>query len=588
MVDRQPHKKAAQTQKGDKHMAYKRLGDLLVSAGAITPEELEQGLELQKKTKERLGTALISAGIITEAQLIEVLRLQLGIEYIDLSKTNIPISLAQVVPKNIAKQFQVVPVHMTKDEIYLAMCDPMNFYAIEEVRKAVRKRIVPMIATAEGVEHAITVLYGNEGAAKAIEAMKREISATQEEEENNQFSSNILNDNVNDAPTIRLVNSIIDRAVHENASDIHIEPKEKELQVRMRIDGMLRQILTIPKNLQNSVISRIKIMSGMDIAERRIPQDGRFNVKSNKKEYDLRVSSLPTVYGEKIVARLLDKEAGYLTPEAIGLMGSNLEKYQRTIHCHSGVILIAGPTGSGKSSTMNTMISQLNTEEVNLVTLEDPVEYNIDGVNQVQINEKTGMTFANGLRAILRQDPDIIAVGEIRDGETAQICMRSAITGHVVLSTIHTNDAVGTIERLEDIGVEPYLVATALRGVVSQRLVRRICPKCRESYEASEEEVRTLRLDPQQKHTFYHGKGCADCFNTGYRGRIGVFEILEIDHKIQRLIATRADRGAIEAELKNGNSGFTTLRENAIELVEKGITTSEEIRRVIYETGEME
>ena len=264
-------------------MAYKRLGDLLVSAGAITPEELEQGLERQKKTKERLGTALISAGIITEAQLIEVLRLQLGIEYIDLSKTNIPISLAQVVPKNIAKQFQVVPVHMEKDELYLAMCDPMNFYAIEEVKKAVRKRIVPMIATAEGVEHAITVLYGNEGAAKAIEAMKREISATQEET-TDQFSGNILNDNINDAPTIRLVNSIIDRAVHENASDIHIEPKEKELQVRMRIDGMLRKILTIPKNLQNSVISRIKIMSGMDIAERRIPQDGRFNVKSNKKE----------------------------------------------------------------------------------------------------------------------------------------------------------------------------------------------------------------------------------------------------------------------------------------------------------------
>ena len=570
-------------------MAYKRLGDLLVSAGAITPEELEQGLERQKKTKERLGTALISAGIITEAQLIEVLRLQLGIEYIDLSKTNIPISLAQVVPKNIAKQFQVVPVHMEKDELYLAMCDPMNFYAIEEVKKAVRKRIVPMIATAEGVEHAITVLYGNEGAAKAIEAMKREISATQEEEETtDQFSGNILNDNINDAPTIRLVNSIIDRAVHENASDIHIEPKEKELQVRMRIDGMLRKILTIPKNLQNSVISRIKIMSGMDIAERRIPQDGRFNVKSNKKEYDLRISSLPTVYGEKIVARLLDKAAGYLTPESIGLMGKNLEKYQRTIHCHSGVILIAGPTGSGKSSTMNTMISQLNTEEVNLVTLEDPVEYNIDGVNQVQINEKTGMTFANGLRAILRQDPDIIAVGEIRDGETAQICMRSAITGHVVLSTIHTNDAVGTIERLEDIGVEPYLVATALRGVVSQRLVRRICPKCRESYEASEEEVRTLGLDPQQKHTFYHGKGCADCFNTGYRGRIGVFEILEIDHRLQRLIASRADRGAIEAELNTGKSGFTTLRENAIELVEQGITTADEVRRVIYETGEME
>ena len=568
-------------------MAYKRLGDLLIAAGTITPEELDMGLQRQKETKERLGAALISAGIITEAELIEALRLQLGIEYIDLSKTTIPISLAQVVPKNIAKQFQVVPVRMERDELYLAMSDPMNFYAIEEVKKAVRKKIVPMIATTEGVEHAILVLYGNEGAARAIEAMKREAPTEEDNGEEAQFTGNILNDNINDAPTIRLVNSIIERAILERASDIHIEPKEKELQVRMRIDGVLRKILTIPKNLQNSVISRLKIMSGMDIAERRVPQDGRFNVKNKKREFDLRVNSLPTVYGEKIVARLLDKRAGYLTPDSIGLMGDNLKKYQRAIHCTSGVILIAGPTGSGKSSTMNTMISQLNTEEVNVVTLEDPVEYNIDGVNQVQINEKTGMDFANGLRAILRQDPDIIAVGEIRDGETAQISMRAAITGHVVLSTIHTNDAVGTIERLEDIGVEPYLIATALRAVISQRLVRRICPKCKKSYEATDEEVRRLGLSTEHKHIFYRGEGCADCFNTGYRGRIGVFEILEITPEIRPLISRQAGRPAIEQELASAHSEFKTLRENAIQLVEEGITTAEEVQRVIYETGDM-
>ena len=566
-------------------MAYKRLGDLLIAAGTITPEELDMGLQRQKETKERLGAALISAGIITEAELIEALRLQLGIEYIDLSKTTIPISMAQVVPKNIAKQFQVVPVRMERDELYLAMSDPMNFYAIEEVKKAVRKKIVPMIATTEGVEHAILVLYGNEGAARAIEAMKREAPIEEDNGEEAQFTGNILNDNINDAPTIRLVNSIIERAILERASDIHIEPKEKELQVRMRIDGVLRKILTIPKNLQNSVISRLKIMSGMDIAERRVPQDGRFNVKNKKREFDLRVNSLPTVYGEKIVARLLDKRAGYLTPDSIGLMGDNLKKYQRAIHCTSGVILIAGPTGSGKSSTMNTMISQLNTEEVNVVTLEDPVEYNIDGVNQVQINEKTGMDFANGLRAILRQDPDIIAVGEIRDGETAQISMRAAITGHVVLSTIHTNDAVGTIERLEDIGVEPYLIATALRAVISQRLVRRICPKCKKSYEATAEEVRRLGLSTEHKHIFYRGEGCADCFNTGYRGRIGVFEILEITPEIRPLISRQAGRPAIE--LASAHSEFKTLRENAIQLVEEGITTAEEVQRVIYETGDM-
>lgn len=568
-------------------MAYKRLGDLLIAAGTITPEELDMGLQRQKETKERLGAALISAGIITEAELIEALRLQLGIEYIDLSKTTIPISMAQVVPKNIAKQFQVVPVRMERDELYLAMSDPMNFYAIEEVKKAVRKKIVPMIATTEGVEHAILVLYGNEGTARAIEAMKREAPIEEDNGEEAQFTGNILNDNINDAPTIRLVNSIIERAILERASDIHIEPKEKELQVRMRIDGVLRKILTIPKNLQNSVISRLKIMSGMDIAERRVPQDGRFNVKNKKREFDLRVNSLPTVYGEKIVARLLDKRAGYLTPDSIGLMGDNLKKYQRAIHCTSGVILIAGPTGSGKSSTMNTMISQLNTEEVNVVTLEDPVEYNIDGVNQVQINEKTGMDFANGLRAILRQDPDIIAVGEIRDGETAQISMRAAITGHVVLSTIHTNDAVGTIERLEDIGVEPYLIATALRAVISQRLVRRICPKCKKSYEATDEEVRRLGLSTEHKHIFYRGEGCADCFNTGYRGRIGVFEILEITPEIRPLISQQAGRPVIEQELASAHSEFKTLRENAIQLVEEGITTTEEVQRVIYETGDM-
>lgn len=568
-------------------MAYKRLGDLLIAAGTITPEELDMGLQRQKETKERLGAALISAGIITEAELIEALRLQLGIEYIDLSKTTIPISMAQVVPKNIAKQFQVVPVRMERDELYLAMSDPMNFYAIEEVKKAVRKKIVPMIATTEGVEHAILVLYGNEGAARAIEAMKREVPTEEDNGEEAQFTGNILNDNINDAPTIRLVNSIIERAILERASDIHIEPKEKELQVRMRIDGVLRKILTIPKNLQNSVISRLKIMSGMDIAERRVPQDGRFNVKNKKREFDLRVNSLPTVYGEKIVARLLDKRAGYLTPDSIGLMGDNLKKYQRAIHCTSGVILIAGPTGSGKSSTMNTMISQLNTEEVNVVTLEDPVEYNIDGVNQVQINEKTGMDFANGLRAILRQDPDIIAVGEIRDGETAQISMRAAITGHVVLSTIHTNDAVGTIERLEDIGVEPYLIATALRAVISQRLVRRICPKCKKSYEATDEEVRRLGLSTEHKHIFYRGEGCADCFNTGYRGRIGVFEILEITPEIRPLISQQAGRPVIEQELASAHSEFKTLRENAIQLVEEGITTAEEVQRVIYETGDV-
>ena len=566
-------------------MAYKRLGELLVAAGTITEEELARGLALQKGTKERLGTVLISNNIITEEKLIEALQMQLGIEFVDLTKVNIPTELAQALPKNIAKQYQVVPVRTVKDELYLAMSDPMNFYAIEEVRKAVRKKVIPMVATAAAVERSIQVLYGNEGAAKAIEEMKREAAATQEVSvPDAAFVSNQLGDDtISNAPTIRLVNAIIERAITERASDIHLEPRENELQVRMRIDGLMRYIMTVPRDLQGSVISRIKIMSSLDIAEHRIPQDGRFNVKMKDKDIDLRVSTLPTVYGEKIVARLLDKSGQKLSKDAIGLTGSDLQKYEHMLHCRSGVLLIVGPTGSGKSTTMYTMIDDLNKDDVNLVTLEDPVEYNVDGVNQVQINEKTGMTFASGLRAILRQDPDIIAVGEIRDGETADIAMRSAITGHVVLSTIHTNDAVGTIERLFDIGVEPYLVSSAMRGIISQRLVRRICPSCKEAYEPSEDELLELGMPAKSGMLFYRGKGCPNCFHTGYRGRTAVFEMLEITSKVRAMISRRANRDEIEAELKKPESGFVSLRRNALRLVLEGVTTGEEVMRVISE-----
>lgn len=566
-------------------MAYKKLGDLLIAAGTINEEQLNHGLALQKGTKQRLGSVLIDNGIITEHQLIEALQMQLGIEFVDLTKFTIPTELAQVVPKSIARQYQVVPVKIVKDELYLAMADPMNFYATEEVRKSVRKKVVPVIGSAKAIEHAIAILYGNEGAAKAIEAMKREAGISADVTAETAFVSNqIGEDDINNAPTIRLVNSIIERAVNERASDIHMEPREKAFSVRMRIDGMMRNILTVPKELQNSVISRMKIMSGMDIAERRIPQDGRFNVQVKQKDIDLRVSTLPTIYGEKIVARLLDKSAGQLTVENIGLQGEDLEKYNKMIHSHSGVVLIVGPTGSGKSSTMYTMIGELNTEEVNLVTLEDPVEYNIDGVNQVQINEKTGMTFASGLRSILRQDPDIIAVGEIRDGETADIAMRAAITGHVVLSTIHTNDALGTIERLEDIGVEPYLIASALKGVISQRLVRRICPHCKQAYHPTDEEMEGLNLPGSSTdYTFYRGTGCPNCFDTGYRGRIAVFEMMTINKALRTLISDKATRTEIEAELAKPESRFVSLQKNGLRLVKEGITTASEVLRVINE-----
>ena len=562
-----------------------RLGDILIAAGMLTQEELEEGLKMQKGSGKRLGTVLQEQGFITESDLIEALQMQLGIEFIDLSKINIPTELAQVVPKNIAKQHQVVPVRIFRDELYLAMSDPLNFYAIEEVRQAVRRKVVPMVATSNAVERAIQILYGNEGAAKAIEEMKREAAISRDDSGPDvSFTSNVIGEeSENQAPAIRLVNAIIERAVAERSSDIHIEPREEELSVRMRIDGLLRDILTVPQNLQAAVISRIKVMSNMDITERRIPQDGRFNVRLRDKDIDLRVSTLPTVYGEKIVARLLDKSGMRLNRSSIGLIGDDINKYERLIKIKSGVILIVGPTGSGKSTTMYSMIHDLNNREVNLITLEDPVEYNIDGVNQVQINEKTGMTFARGLRAILRQDPDIICIGEIRDGETAEIAMRSAITGHVVLSTIHTSDAVGTIERLVDMGVEPYLVGSALKGVFSQRLVRKICPNCRQAYEPDEEEQDSLGLEYEPGRIFYKGKGCPECFDTGYRGRTGVFEILPLDIKVRRMIAGRMGREAIEEKLTDPSSGFTSLKENAIQMVKDGVTTSDEILRVIYE-----
>jgi len=566
---------------------YRRLGELLLAAGTISEEELERGLALQKGTKDRLGTVLINSGIITENQLIEALQMQLGIEFIDLTKINIPTELAQALPKNIAKQYQVVPVRTYKDEFYLAMSDPMNFYAIEEVRKAVRKKVIPMVATAAAVERSIAILYGNEGAAKAIEEMKREAAASGEitgAADTAFVSTQLGDDAVNSAPTIRLVNSIIERAITDRASDIHMEPRETELHVRMRIDGLMREVLTVPRELQNSVIARVKIMSGLDISERRVPQDGRFNVRVKDKDIDLRISTLPTIYGEKIVARLLDKSGGKLSKDAIGLTGDDLEKYEKMLNCRSGVILIVGPTGSGKSTTMYTMIDDLNKPEVNLVTLEDPVEYNVEGINQVQINEKVGMTFASGLRAILRQDPDIIAVGEIRDGETAEIAMRSAITGHVVLSTIHTNDAVGTIERLENIGVAPYLIASAMRGVISQRLVRRICPDCREEYEPTDEELADLEWGAREPGLkFYRGKGCPNCFDTGYRGRIAVFEMLPVNRRVRELINRGANRDDIEAALRDPASGFVSIRHNAFRLVRDGVTTGSEVLRCISE-----
>ena len=560
-------------------MTYTRLGDLLVGSGAITRAQLDEALERQKGSGKRLGAILVESGAVTERQVIEALMTQLGLDYVDLNAADLSPEMAQLLPRNIAQKYQVVPVRATRTELYLAMADPLNFMAIEEVAAATHRQVIPMIAAEAAVERAVQNLYSNQGTMKAIEDMRRDLAgsaaAAVSVEERWRAGADEADEDA--APTIRLVNSIIERACTENASDIHLEPAGTQMRIRMRIDGALRDIVTVPRELQTSVISRIKIMAQMDITQKHLPQDGRIEMTVRQETLDLRVSTLPTIYGEKLVIRLLRRSED-ISVDGIGLRGENRARFLSLLDDNAdGMILVVGPTGAGKTSTLYTMIDHKRGEEVNLISLEDPVEYHIDGVCQVQINERIDLTFANALRAVLRQDPDIIAVGEIRDGETAQIAMRAALTGHLVLSTVHTTDAVATVDRLLDIGVEPYLISSALRGIVSQRLVRRVCPHCRKPYAPSEEELELLGL-PAGDYTFYRGTGCSECFQTGYRGRTGVFEILTVTPAIRRAIH---DRSLPELEAALRSAAFHPLRENCAELVAGGVTTVEEVLHIM-------
>ncbi len=592
-------------------MKYKRLGEMLVDVGVLTEDQLTEALGKQKGSGKRLGTVLVDEKYITETQLIETLRMQLGIDFIDLNNVKIDPSMATLVPKNIARANRVVPVRVVRDTLYLAMEDPMNFPAVETVRNTTKKRVVPMIAYSQSIERALTTLYENEGAARAMEEMREEGGFVSEE-----GRSGILdNEETNAAPTVKLVNSILERGITEKASDIHVEPRENGMVVRFRVDGRLNTILEIPKELQAAVISRFKVMAGMNIAERRIPQDGRALVhRTDGTDIDMRLNSLPTIYGEKIVIRLLMRESSTLTRRGIGITERDNAKFDRILKNTSGVILIVGPTGSGKTSTLYTMINELKDEAVNMISLEDPVEFQIEGVAQVAINEKVGLTFASALRACLRQDPDIICIGEIRDGETAEIAMRAAMTGHLVLSTIHTEDTVAAIDRLKDMGIEPYLIAGAVRGVVSQRLVRRICPNCKEEYEPDPDLVEIVGMDeaslrkskytvdedvfettdgasgdasddgveetPVKKIRFYHGAGCHQCFDSGYRGRTGVFEILPITAQLRDKISEGVTGSELRREVSK-DPNFVPMIVNGRDLVREGVTTVDELVRTI-------
>ena len=559
-------------------MKQKRLGDMLIAQDLLTQDQLQEALAKQKATHERLGTVLINEGYISEGQLIEALKNQLGIDYIDLNNYNIDPEMAKYIPKALAKADEIVPVKVVKDSLFLAMSDPMNFMAVEQAGDTSRKRIVPMIASRASVNHAINILYENVGAAEAMAQMREEAGFRDDVADAELAASE------EEGPTIRLVNSLFERAYSEKASDIHIEPTAQEMIIRMRIDGRLHKVLTIPTDLKDSVVSRIKVMAHLDIVERRIPQDGRINMKMRDRDIDMRVNTLPTIYGEKICIRILGKDDRMLSREGIGMIfDSDNKKLDRMLANTSGVIMIVGPTGSGKTSTMFTLIKELLNESTNLITLEDPVEYNIPGATQVQINEKVGLTFASGLRAILRQDPDIICVGEIRDGETAQIAMRAAITGHLVITTIHTEDAVTAIDRLKDMGVEPYLISAGLRGIVSQRLLRRVCDHCKETYTPDPKMLTMSGINDYPGRVYYHGKGCDVCFNSGYRGRIGAFEILLMNDQLRRCITNGGDKQEFR-ELARTSSNYVPMMENADRLVEQGVTTVEEVCRTIMVT----
>ena len=564
-------------------MVYKRIGELLIANEYITPEQLNKALEIQKKTAgKKIGEILVEQGFTTQNRVYKMLERQLGVKFVDLTGEVISKDMTRVVPRSIARKYNVVPVQATADTVHLAMGDPLNFMATDAVQKVAKRKVIPMLATSEAITRSITDLYGSESAEKAIQELKSNEDESTKDFQNIAAANIIGADSENAAPTIRLVNSFLEYAVNQNCSDIHLEPRESAMFVRMRIDGVLRQVFVVPKGTQSAVIARIKVMGNMNIAEHKIPLDGRSNVRIGEKDVDLRISTLPTVYGEKVVIRLLNKSSSLLNTKGIGLVGKNLDKFNALLENSNGVILIVGPTGSGKSSSMYTMIGKLNTEQVNLVTLEDPVEYNFDGVNQVQINEKTGMTFASGLRSILRQDPDIIAVGEIRDGETADIAMRAAITGHLVLSTLHTNDAPSTIDRLLDMGVESFLISSALKGIISQRLVRRICPNCRTEYTPSAEEQQMLRLPVQSGRRFYRGKGCPMCFGTGYRGRTAVFEILTLTGPIKHAIADNVPHSQLMQLIEE--SDFEPLITDCVRLVLNGTTTVEEAYRTVNST----
>lgn len=551
----------------------KRLGDLLVGSGKISKDQLEQVLKRQRTSGKRIGELLIEQNIITEDDILDVLELQLGIRRVYIDALTVDMDAVKSIPESLASRYNLIPIAFDENSIKVVMSDPLNIFALDDVKIASGYEVDPLIATSDEIKRAIDRYYSGQFVQKAAEDLKKEQSARASED-----SRDI--DDIRNAPAVRLADSIIRNAIKARASDIHIEPFENNIKIRYRIDGELQEVLKSPKETAAALVTRIKIMANLNIAEKRLPQDGRILTNVDGKEFDLRVSVLPTVFGEKIVIRVLNRENFLMQKQILGIVDDDLEKLNRIVKNPYGIILVSGPTGSGKSTTLYSILNDLNKKDINIVTIEDPVEYMIEGINQVNVNTKAGLTFASGLRAILRQDPDVIMIGEIRDNETAEIAIRAAITGHLVLSTIHTNDAPSAVIRLTDMEIEPYLVSTAIAGVIAQRLVRKICPYCKTEYSATAYEKRLLDEDEGKEIKLYRGAGCALCNNTGYIGRQGVYEIMEIAREHRQYIAMNRTTDELrDISLKHG---MKTIKASCKNLVLKGITTLDELVKIAY------
>lgn len=562
-----------------------RLGDLLVQKGIITEEQLSEALKQQKEKKLMLGEMIVSMGFASQSQINGVLCEHLNIDFVDMREEEPDPQVLSLLDESIMRKYTLVPLRHDNNNagaLQVAMADPMNILAMDDINIITGMQVVPILANAQDINAFLDKAFGQQQAQNIVELYKREQGDNNKEAEK---ENNARREEIENAPIVVLINNIIEQAVRQRASDIHIEPMEKTVRVRYRIDGNLKEIMKYDNALLGAITTRLKIMSGMDISEKRKPQDGRITTTVDRREYDIRVSNLPTVYGEKVVMRIASKEGFNVDISKLGLTERDRKVFQDILRNPHGIILVTGPTGSGKSTTLYTALSELNTEDVNIITVEDPVEANIDGINQVQVNTKANLTFASALRSILRQDPDIIMIGEIRDSETAEIAVRASITGHLVVSTLHTNSTASSVARLEDMGVESYLIADSMVGIIAQRLVRRLC-ECKKPKEATVEEKQLLGVDTDKSCTIYEPCGCKLCNNTGYYGRMGIYEIMKISPAIKRLISKNADAEDIKNQAVK--EGMNTLKMAAANGVKEGITSIAEMIKATYEAEEEE